>query len=151
MNFDPLRLLEQASPMVPSRPAAGQQAKSEAMAKKKASPGKKNSPKAKSGPKSKKVPKEKAAPKKNVPAAAKSKAKAKAKSKAKSKPLKKQVEKILKTDWNNVYSRSYHAAIRMGKSSTEAGFLPVISLLRCLSIFGISRGNHILQCEAPQL
>lgn len=137
--------------MVPSRPAAGQQAKSEAMAKKKASPGKKNSPKAKSGPKPKKVPKEKAAPKKNVPAAAKSKAKAKAKAKAKSKPLKKQVEKVLKTDWNNVYSRSYHAAIRMGKSSTEAGFLPVISLLRCLSIFGISRGNHILQCENPQL
>jgi hypothetical protein len=121
------------------------------MAKKKASPGKKNSPKAKSGPKPKKVPKEKAAPKKNVPAAAKSKAKAKAKAKAKSKPLKKQVEKVLKTDWNNVYSRSYHAAIRMGKSSTEAGFLPVISLLRCLSIFGISRGNHILQCENPQL
>ena len=150
--------------MVPSRPAAGQQAKSEAMEKKKASPGKKNSPKAKSGPKPKKVPKEKAAPKKkcacgckvegnekNVPAAAKSKAKAKGRAKAKSKPLKKQVEKVLKTDWNNVYSRSYHAAIRMGKSSTEAGFLPVISLLRCLSIFGISRGNHILQCEAPQL
>ena len=137
--------------MVPSRPAAGQQAKSEAMAKKKASPGKKNSPKAKSGPKPKKVPKEKAAPKKKVPAAAKSKAKAEAKAKAKSKPLKKQVEKVLKTDWNNVYSRSYHAAIRMGKSSTEAGFLPVISLLRCLSIFGISRGNHILQCENPQL
>lgn len=80
-------------------------------------------PKAKSVPKKRGRPTAKAAPKpKPKPKATpKAKSSAKAKSKTRTSQPKSSAQKPLKMDWNNIYSRCYHAKRRAGLPKEEAG------------------------------
>ena len=75
--------------------------------------------KGKTAPKTKAMAKVKATCKKAENKKAKAPAKAKAKGKVK-KEVKAARDKVLKSDYNNVYSRTYHMVLRQGGTKAEA-------------------------------